>query len=52
MSVLYEIRVMDKVTAGWGTIMVKTPEKTVFFEPENRAKAVDILKAEGDGEDG
>lgn len=44
MSVLYEIRVIDSVTAGFGTVCVKTPERTVFFKPEHPEEAVEKLK--------
>jgi len=44
MSVIYEIRVIDHVTAGFGTISVKTPERTVFFTPEHPEEAVKKLK--------
>lgn len=44
MSVLYEIRIIDHVTAGFGTISVKTPERTAFFKPEHPEEAVEKLK--------
>lgn len=44
MSVLYEIRIIDHATAGFGTISVKTPERTVFFKPEHPEEAVEKLK--------
>ena len=48
MSVLYEIRVIDHVTAGFGTISVKTPDRPdpVFFKPEKPEEAVQKLKKE------
>lgn len=46
MSVLYEIRIIDHVTAGFGTISVKTPDRPdpVFFTPEHPEEAVLKLK--------
>lgn len=44
MSTLYEIRIIDHVTAGFGTISFKTPERTVFFKPEHPEEAVEKLK--------
>lgn len=46
MSILYEIRIIDHVTAGFGTIMVKTPDSPdpVFFKPEHPEEAVKKLK--------
>jgi hypothetical protein len=49
MSILYEIRIIDHVTAGFGTIIVKTPDRSepVFFTPEMPEEAVLKLKQEG-----
>ena len=49
MSVLYEIRIIDHVTAGFGTISIKTPDRLdpVFFKPEHPEEAVWKLKQEG-----
>ena len=44
MSVLYEIRVIDDATAGFGTVCIKTPEKTVFFQTEHPEETVEKLK--------
>ena len=44
MSVLYEISIIDHVTAGFGTIIVKTPERAVFFKLEHPEEAVEKLK--------
>lgn len=49
MSVLYEIGVIDKCTAGWGTIWVATPEKTTFLFPANPVEAMQKLKEKKDG---
>lgn len=48
MSVLYEIRIIDHVTAGFGTISVKMPDRSdpVFFKPERPEEAVLKLKKE------
>ena len=48
MSVLYEIRIIDHVTAGFGTISVKTPDRPdpVFFKTEMPEEAVLKLKQE------
>ena len=51
MSILYEIRIIDHVTAGFGTISVKTPDRTepVFFTPEHPEETVRKLKKEVSG---
>lgn len=48
MSVLYEIRIIDHVTAGFGTISVKTPDRPepMFFTTERPEEAVWKLKKE------
>ena len=48
MSILYEIRVIDHVTAGFGTISIKTPgrQDPVFFKLEKPEEAVQKLKKE------
>lgn len=49
MSVIYEIRIIDHVTAGFGTISVKTPDRIdpVFFKPDHPEETVWKLKKEG-----
>lgn len=44
MSVLYEIRIIDNATAGFGTACITTPERTMFFTIREPEEAIEKLR--------